>query len=160
MKIVCVGRNYTAHIAELQNEKPEHPVLFLKPDTTILQKNQPFFIPHFTEDVHYEVEVLIKIQKLGKYIQPEFAHKYYSQIGLGIDFTARTVQNELKAKGLPWEKAKAFDGSTLIGEWYNKKDFESIENLSFSLEKNGEKVQEGSLRRISEGSFRSNFFKT
>jgi len=148
VKIVCVGRNYTAHIAELQNENPEHPVLFLKPDTTILQKNQPFFIPHFTEDVHYEVEVLIKIQKLGKYIQPEFAHKYYSQIGLGIDFTARTVQNELKAKGLPWEKAKAFDGSTLIGEWYNKKDFESIENLSFSLEKNGEKVQEGSTANM------------
>ena len=96
MKIVCIGRNYTAHINELQNEKPKHPVLFLKPDTTILQKNQPFFIPHFTDDIHYEVEVLVKIEKLGKHIEPQFAHKYYSQIGLGIDFTARTVQKELK----------------------------------------------------------------
>ena len=99
MKIVCVGRNYAAHIEELQNEKPKHPVLFLKPDTTILQKKQPFFIPHFSNDIHYEVEVLVKIQRLGKHIQPEFAHKYYSQIGLGIDFTARSVQNELKEKG-------------------------------------------------------------
>ena len=143
MKIVCVGRNYAAHIEELQNEKPKHPVLFLKPDTTILQKKQPFFIPHFSNDIHYEVEVLVKIQRLGKHIQPEFAYKYYSQIGLGIDFTARSVQNELKEKGLPWEKAKAFDGSTLIGEWYNKNTFESLEDISFSLEKNGEKVQLG-----------------
>jgi len=141
VKIVCVGRNYTAHIAELQNEKPEHPVLFLKPDTTILQKNQPFFIPHFTEDVHYEVEVLIKIQKLGKYIQPEFAHKYYSQIGLGIDFTARDLQQKLKEKGLPWEKAKAFDGSAVIGKWVSKSNFENLNNLSFSLQKNNETVQ-------------------
>ena len=126
MKIVCIGRNYTAHINELQNEKPKHPVLFLKPDTTILQKNQPFFIPHFTDDIHYEVEVLVKIEKLGKHIEPQFAHKYYSQIGLGIDFTARTVQKELKENGLPWEKAKAFDGSTLIGEWYDKSRFDSL----------------------------------
>ncbi len=148
MKIVCVGRNYAAHIEELQNEKPKHPVLFLKPDTTILQKKQPFFIPHFSNDIHYEVEVLVKIQRLGKHIQPEFAHKYYSQIGLGIDFTARSVQNELKEKGLPWEKAKAFDGSTLIGEWYNKNTFESLENISFSLEKNGEKVQLGNTANM------------
>ncbi|MDG1912426.1 MAG: fumarylacetoacetate hydrolase family protein [Flavobacteriaceae bacterium] len=148
MKIVCVGRNYAAHIEELQNEKPKHPVLFLKPDTTILQKNQPFFIPHFSNDIHYEVEVLVKIQRLGKHIQPEFAHKYYSQIGLGIDFTARSVQNELKEKGLPWEKAKAFDGSTLIGEWYNKNTFESLEDISFSLEKNGEKVQLGNTSNM------------
>lgn len=148
MKIVCVGRNYAAHIEELQNEKPKHPVLFLKPDTTILQKKQPFFIPHFSNDIHYEVEVLVKIQRLGKHIQPEFAYKYYSQIGLGIDFTARSVQNELKEKGLPWEKAKAFDGSTLIGEWYNKNTFESLENISFSLEKNGEKVQLGNTANM------------
>ncbi|MDG1023203.1 MAG: fumarylacetoacetate hydrolase family protein [Flavobacteriaceae bacterium] len=148
MKIVCVGRNYAAHIEELQNEKPKHPVLFLKPDTTILQKKQPFFIPHFSNDIHYEVEVLVKIQRLGKHIQPEFAHKYYSQIGLGIDFTARSVQNELKEKGLPWEKAKAFDGSTLIGEWYNKNTFESLEDISFSLEKNGEKVQLGNTSNM------------
>jgi 2-keto-4-pentenoate hydratase/2-oxohepta-3-ene-1,7-dioic acid hydratase in catechol pathway len=148
VKIVCVGRNYAAHIEELQNEKPKHPVLFLKPDTTILQKKQPFFIPHFSNDIHYEVEVLVKIQRLGKHIQPEFAHKYYSQIGLGIDFTARSVQNELKEKGLPWEKAKAFDGSTLIGEWYNKNTFESLEDISFSLEKNGEKVQLGNTSNM------------
>jgi len=148
VKIVCVGRNYAAHIEELQNEKPKHPVLFLKPDTTILQKKQPFFIPHFSNDIHYEVEVLVKIQRLGKHIQPEFAYKYYSQIGLGIDFTARSVQNELKEKGLPWEKAKAFDGSTLIGEWYNKNTFESLENISFSLEKNGEKVQLGNTANM------------
>ena len=148
MKIVCVGRNYAAHIEELQNEKPKHPVLFLKPDTTILQKKQPFFIPHFSNDIHYDVEVLVKIQRLGKHIQPEFAYKYYSQIGLGIDFTARSVQNELKEKGLPWEKAKAFDGSTLIGEWYNKNTFESLENISFSLEKNGEKVQLGNTANM------------
>ena len=148
MKIVCVGRNYAAHIEELQNEKHKHPVLFLKPDTTILQKKQPFFIPHFSNDIHYEVEVLVKIQRLGKHIQPEFAYKYYSQIGLGIDFTARSVQNELKEKGLPWEKAKAFDGSTLIGEWYNKNTFESLENISFSLEKNGEKVQLGNTANM------------
>ncbi len=148
MKIVCVGRNYAAHIEELQNEKPKHPVLFLKPDTTILQKKQPFFIPHFSNDIHYEVEVLVKIQRLGKHIQPEFAYKYYSQIGLGIDFTARSVQNELKEKGLPWEKAKAFDGSTLIGEWYNKNTFESLENISFLLEKNGEKVQLGNTANM------------
>ena len=141
MKIVCIGRNYTAHINELQNEKPKHPVLFLKPDTTILQKNQPFFIPHFTDNIHYEVEVLVKIKKLGKHIEPQFAHKYYNQIGLGIDFTARTVQKELKENGLPWEKSKAFDGSTLIGEWYDKSRFDSLEKLSFSLEKNGEEVQ-------------------
>ena len=105
MKIVCVGRNYAAHIAELQNEKPKEPVLFLKPDTSILQKNQPFFIPHFSSEIHYEVEVLVRIHRIGKHIQPEFAHKYYDEIGLGIDFTARTLQEELKKKGLPWEKS-------------------------------------------------------
>ena len=148
MKIICVGRNYAAHVEELKNEKSESPILFLKPDTTILQKNQPFFIPPFSDDIHYEVEVLVKIEKLGKHIQSQFAHKYYSQIGLGIDFTARSVQNELKKKGLPWEKAKAFDGSSLIGEWIDKKTFESLENLSFSLEKNGRKVQVGNTANM------------
>ena len=148
MKIICVGRNYAAHVEELKNEKSESPILFLKPDTTILQKNQPFFIPPFSDDIHYEVEVLIKIEKLGKHIQSQFAHKYYSQIGLGIDFTARSVQNELKKKGLPWEKAKAFDGSSLIGECIDKKTFESLENLSFSLEKNGRKVQVGNTANM------------
>ena len=148
MKIICVGRNYAAHVEELKNEKSESPILFLKPDTTILQKNQPFFIPPFSDDIHYEVEVLVKIEKLGKHIQSQFAHKYYSQIGLGIDFTARSVQNELKKKGLPWEKAKAFDGSSLIGKWFDKKTFESLENLSFSLEKNGRKVQVGNTANM------------
>ena len=148
MKIVCIGRNYTAHINELQNEKPKHPVLFLKPDTTILQKNQPFFIPHFTDDIHYEVEVLVKIEKLGKHIEPQFAHKYYNQIGLGIDFTARTVQKELKENGLPWEKAKAFDGSAVVGKWAPKSTFESLENLSFSLKKNDVVVQSGNTQQM------------
>ena len=104
MKIICIGRNYTDHIEELQNEKPKDPVIFLKPDTSVLLKKQPFFIPEFSEDLQYEVEVLVKINKVGKYIQSKFANKYYNEIGLGIDFTARDVQNQLKEKGLPWEK--------------------------------------------------------
>ncbi|MFQ3341487.1 MAG: 2-keto-4-pentenoate hydratase/2-oxohepta-3-ene-1,7-dioic acid hydratase in catechol pathway [Flavobacteriaceae bacterium] len=148
MKIICIGRNYGAHIDELKNKKPEEPVLFLKPDTTILQKNQPFFIPHFSDDIHYEVEVLVRIQKLGKHIAPKFAHKYYSEIGLGIDFTARTVQNELKQKGLPWEKAKAFDGSSLIGDWFDKNTFNSIDRVSFRLDKNGTTVQEATTANM------------
>ena len=104
MKIICIGRNYTDHIAELNNEKPTDPVVFLKPDTAILLKKQPFFIPDFSSDVHYEVEVLVKINRIGKHIEKEFAHKYYDEIGLGIDFTARDLQKKLKEKGLPWEK--------------------------------------------------------
>ncbi len=144
MKIICIGRNYTEHIAELENEKPEEPVIFLKPDTAILLKKQPFFIPDFSEDVHYEVEVLVKIKKVGKHIQPKFAHKYYDEIGLGIDFTARDLQKKLKEKGLPWEKAKAFDGAAVIGEkWISKKSFSEINNINFSLLKNEENVQQG-----------------
>ena len=148
MKIVCVGRNYTAHIDELENERPKNPILFIKPDTSIIQKNQPFFIPHFTNEIHYEAEVMIKIDRMGKHIEPEFASKYYSKVGLGIDFTARTLQNELKAKGLPWEKAKAFDGSALIGDWFDKKQFNDTNNLSFSLEKNSTTVQEGNTSQM------------
>lgn len=144
MKIICIGRNYGAHISELQNEKPKDPVIFLKPDTAILLKKQPFFIPDFSKDVHYEVEVLIKIKKVGKYIQSKFAHKYYDEVGLGIDFTARDLQNELKEKGLPWEKAKSFDGAAVIGEkWVDKNAFQNINNVNFSLEKNQQKVQSG-----------------
>jgi 2-keto-4-pentenoate hydratase/2-oxohepta-3-ene-1,7-dioic acid hydratase in catechol pathway len=144
MKIICVGRNYTAHIEELQNEKPEHPVLFLKPDTSVLLKNQPFFIPDFSDEIHHEVEVLVKINRIGKHIQPEFAHKYYEEIGLGIDFTARDLQNELKQKGLPWEKAKAFDGAAAIGrKWLKKTELGDLNNLQFSLKKNGDEVQSG-----------------
>ncbi|OEY72655.1 fumarylacetoacetate hydrolase family protein [Salegentibacter salarius] len=144
MKIICIGRNYTDHISELQNEKPEDPVIFLKPDTSILLKKQPFFIPDFSEEVHYEVEVLVKIKKVGKHIQEKFAHKYYDEIGLGIDFTARDLQQKLKEKGLPWEKAKAFDGAAVIGEkWLAKDSVADINMLNFSLENNGETVQKG-----------------
>ena len=148
MKIICVGRNYAAHIEELENERPDHPVLFIKPDTSILQKKQPFFIPHFTNDVHYEVELMVKIDRIGKHIESKFAPKYYSKIGLGIDFTARTIQKELKAKGLPWEKAKAFDGSSLVGEWFSKYDFRDLDSVSFKLEKNGQTVQSGNSSQM------------
>ncbi|HET8886748.1 MAG TPA: fumarylacetoacetate hydrolase family protein [Salinimicrobium sp.] len=144
MKIICIGRNYTKHIEELENEKPENPVIFLKPDTSILLKKQPFFIPDFSEDVHYEVEVLVRINRVGKHIQEKFAHKYYDEIGLGIDFTARDLQEQLKEKGLPWEKAKAFDGAAVIGEkWIGKNEFSNLNNINFSLQKNKELVQEG-----------------
>ena len=143
MKLICIGRNYTDHIKELENEKPTDPVIFLKPDTSILLKKQPFFIPDFSDEVHYEVEVLVKINKVGKYIDKKFAHKYYDQIGLGIDFTARDLQAQLKAKGLPWEKAKAFDGAAVIGKWLPKTKFQNINNINFSLKKNDEPVQKG-----------------
>ena len=142
MKIICIGRNYTKHIEELENEKPAHPVVFLKPDSAILAKNIPFFIPSFSNDIHYEVEVLVKINKVGKHIDKNFAYKYYDEIGLGIDFTARDVQGKCKEKGLPWEKAKAFDGSAVIGNFYPKNNFD-LNNLSFQLEKNGKVVQNG-----------------
>ncbi len=146
MKIICIGRNYTEHIEELQNEKPEEPVVFIKPDSSVLPKSNPFVIPEFSEDVHYEVEVLVKINRLGKYISEKFAHKYYNEIGLGIDFTARDLQAKLKAKGLPWEKAKGFDGATLIGrKWFEKDKFD-LNDLNFSLSKNGEVVQDGNTK--------------
>ncbi|AZJ32142.1 2-keto-4-pentenoate hydratase/2-oxohepta-3-ene-1,7-dioic acid hydratase (catechol pathway) [Tenacibaculum mesophilum] len=142
MKIICIGRNYAKHIEELANETPENPVVFLKPDSAILPKKMPFFIPPFSNDIHYEVEVLVKINKVGKHISPKFAHKYYDTVGLGIDFTARDVQAQCKEKGLPWEKAKAFDGSAIVGEFFPKEDFD-LENLSFQLQKNDEVVQDG-----------------
>ena len=143
MKLICIGRNYTKHIEELENEKPTDPVVFLKPDTSILLKKQPFFLPDFSNDVHHEVEILIKINKVGKYIDRKFAHKYYDEIGLGIDFTARDLQSQLKAKGLPWEKAKAFDGAAVIGKWLAKSGFNDVNNIRFSLYKNDALVQEG-----------------
>lgn len=143
MKLICIGRNYTKHIEELHNEKPKDPVVFLKPDTAILLKKQPFFIPDFSDDVHHEVEILVKIKKVGKHIDRKFAHKYYDEIGLGIDFTARDLQSQLKEKGLPWEKAKAFDGAAVIGKWMPKSKVANIDNFSFRLEKNGEIVQDG-----------------
>ncbi|WP_121666291.1 fumarylacetoacetate hydrolase family protein [Mesonia aquimarina] len=149
MKIICVGRNYAKHIDELKNEKPTDPVLFLKPDTSVLLKKQPFFIPDFSSNVHYEVEVLVRIKKVGKFIQEKFAHKYYDQISLGIDFTARDLQQKLKEKGLPWEKAKGFDGAAVIGQhWFSKENFTNIQSLSFHLEKNGETVQQGNTEQM------------
>lgn len=143
MKIICIGRNYADHISELQNERPAEPVIFMKPDTAILPKKTPFVIPEFSNDVHHEVEVLVKICKVGKYINPKFAHKYYDEIGLGIDFTARDVQTVLKEKGLPWEKAKAFDHSAIIGDFLPKIHFPSLENINFELRKNNEIAQQG-----------------
>ncbi|MFV0566218.1 MAG: fumarylacetoacetate hydrolase family protein [Flavobacteriaceae bacterium] len=143
MKIICIGRNYAEHIAELENEKPDEPVVFLKPDTAILLKKQPFFIPDFSNDVHHEVEILVKINRIGKHIDKKFAHKYYNEIGLGIDFTARDLQNKLKAKGLPWEKAKAFDGSAVIGHWLPISEIEDVNAIEFSLLKNENIVQKG-----------------
>ncbi len=143
MKIVCIGRNYAKHIEELSNEKPSHPVVFIKPDTAVLSKAAPFVIPEYSNDVHYELEIMVKIIKVGKYIQKEFAHKYYDQVGLGIDFTARDLQQQCKEKGLPWEKAKAFDGSAKIGKWIDKSEFSGVDELKFQLYKNGELVQDG-----------------
>ncbi|MBT4916514.1 MAG: fumarylacetoacetate hydrolase family protein [Formosa sp.] len=141
MKLICIGRNYAQHISELKSEKPSEPVVFLKPDTAILLNQQPFFIPDFSNEVHYEVEVLVKINRVGKYIDSKFAHKYYEQIGLGIDFTARDLQQKLKGKGLPWEKSKAFDGSAVIGNWVSKSNYDNLNNISFSLLKNNKIVQ-------------------
>jgi 2-keto-4-pentenoate hydratase/2-oxohepta-3-ene-1,7-dioic acid hydratase in catechol pathway len=146
MKLICIGRNYAQHISELKNEKPKEPVIFLKPDTAILLKKQPFFIPDFSNEVHHEVEVLVKINRVGKHIDTKFAHKYYDQIGLGIDFTARDLQKNLKEKGLPWEKAKAFDGSAVVGKWVSKSNFENLNDLSFSLHKNNQIVQSSSTQ--------------
>ena len=142
MKIICIGRNYAEHSKELGNEIPENPVIFMKPDTAILKKGSDFYIPEFSDDVHYELEVVLKISKGGKYIQEEKASNYFEEVGLGIDFTARDLQSQLKAKGLPWELAKGFDGSAVVSEFYKKSDFD-MRNLSFSLMKNKEKVQDG-----------------
>lgn len=142
MKLICIGRNYAAHIAELENDKPSDPVIFLKPDTAVLPKNRPFFIPDFSNDVHHEVEILVKINRVGKYIDKKFAHKYYEEIGLGIDFTARDLQNQLKTKGLSWEKAKAFDGAAVIGDWIAVNTIKNVDNINFSLQKNDIVVQQ------------------
>ncbi len=148
MKIICVGRNYPKHIKELVNQRPESPVIFIKPDTSLIQKNNPFFIPDFSRLINYELELLVKINRIGKYIQPKFAFKYYREIGLGIDFTARDIQQQLKEKGLPWEKAKGFDGSALIGEWFDKSSFEDINKLDFHLLKNSVVTQSGNSSQM------------
>ena len=143
MKIICIGRNYAKHIEELQNERPDEPVIFIKPDTAIVPKQFPFVIPEFSNDIHHEIELIVKISKVGKYIDKKFAHKYYEEISVGIDFTARDLQQKLKDKGLPWEKSKAFDGSAVVGEFLSKKLFSSTENLNFELTNNGKPVQAG-----------------
>jgi 2-keto-4-pentenoate hydratase/2-oxohepta-3-ene-1,7-dioic acid hydratase in catechol pathway len=146
MKIICIGRNYADHAKELGNALPSEPMFFCKPDSAILPKGNPFFIPEWSNEIHYEVEVVFKVNRLGKYIQPEHALKYVSEIGLGIDFTARDLQEELKKKGFPWEKAKGFDGSAVLGEqWISMNDID-LENLSFGLKKNGEWVQQGNTK--------------
>ena len=142
MKIICIGRNYSEHAQELGNEIPESPVIFMKPDTAVLKKGSDFYIPEFSDDVHYELEVVLKISKGGKYIQLENAPNHYDEIGLGIDFTARDLQTKLKSKGLPWELAKGFDGSAVVSDFFKKENFD-LRNLNFSLLKNKEEVQNG-----------------
>ena len=148
MKIICIGRNYLEHAKELGNKTPKEPVFFMKPDTAISPKGHPFFIPDFSNNVQYEVELVIRINRLGKHIEEKFAHKYYEQIGLGIDFTARDIQQVVKEKGLPWEKAKGFDGSAVISRKYiDKKELELVD-LNFSLKKNGSVVQSGNTQQM------------
>ena len=146
MKIICIGRNYIAHAKELKNPVPEKPVFFLKPDTALLPKKNPFFYPDFTNDLHFEAELVLKICKNGRNIEEQFAHKYYDEIGIGIDFTARDLQSECKQKGLPWEIAKAFDQSAPVGNFLTKTDFQTLGNISFSLLINNEIRQEGNSK--------------
>lgn len=147
MKIICIGRNYADHAKELKNEVPTEPLFFLKPDSAVLLHRHPLFIPEWTDDLHYEVELIFKINRLGKYVEERFAHKYYSEVGLGIDFTARDVQQKCKEKGHPWEKAKAFDGSAVVSRKFRPlTDFEDVQNIPFRLEKNGVVVQEGNSK--------------
>jgi acylpyruvate hydrolase len=146
MKIICIGRNYALHAKEMKAELPTEPVFFMKPDTALLRENV-FYMPDFTTDLHHEIELVIKISKAGKHIEKQFAHKYYEEIGLGIDFTARDIQENCKKKGLPWEKAKAFDNSAPIGGFV-KKDILNLGDISFSLKINGEIRQEGSSKDL------------
>ena len=146
MKIICIGRNYSAHAKEMGNSIPKEPIFFLKPDSAILPKRNPFYIPDFSQEIHYEVELLIKIKKLGKSINLEYAKDYYSEIGLGIDFTARDLQENCKKLGRPWEIAKAFDQSAVISEKFI--EIESLKEINFSLKKNGEIVQKSNLKEM------------
>ncbi len=143
MKIIAIGRNYADHIEELKNERPTEPVVFLKPDTAMLKDNAPFYYPDFSKDIQHEVEIILKINKEGKYIEEKFAHKYYDEIGVGIDFTARDLQQKCKEKGLPWEIAKAFNGSAPVSGFVPKSNFENLKALDFSLKVNGELRQQG-----------------
>ncbi len=163
MKFICIGKNYSEHIREMGAEKPSEPVIFIKPDSSLIQKNNPFIIPPFSNKIHYEIEILVRISKLGRHIQEEFSHKYYNEITVGIDFTARDYQSELKKKGLPWEKSKAFDGSALVGEWKEKSTFKDLKSLEFYLLKNQKKVQQSNISNMLWGideliSYSSKFF--
>jgi len=143
MKIICIGRNYVKHAQELQHDVPTEPVFFMKPDSALLKENKPFFLPDFSSEIHHEIELVIKINKLGKNIEARFAHRYYQEIGLGIDFTARDLQRQLIEKGLPWEKAKAFDSSAVLGKFLPKEELGNLGMIPFSLRKNGVVVQSG-----------------
>ncbi|WP_186757997.1 fumarylacetoacetate hydrolase family protein [Echinicola salinicaeni] len=143
MKIIAIGRNYTEHIEELENERPENPVVFLKPDTALLKNNMPFYMPDFSNDIHHEVELVLKINKEGKFIKKEFAHRYFEEIGIGIDFTARDLQKKCKEKGLPWEIAKGFNGSAPVGQFLPVKDIQDFNDINFHLTINGEQKQKG-----------------
>ncbi len=148
MKIICIGRNYAEHAKEMKNEIPTEPVFFMKPDTALLKDGEPFYFPDFTNDLHHELEIVLKINKVGKHIDEQFAHKYYDEISLGIDFTARDIQAQCKAKGLPWEKAKAFDASAPIGKFISKSDFKDLNDLNFELLINNERKQIGNTKDL------------
>lgn len=143
MKIICIGRNYMDHAKELNNPVPKRPVFFMKPDSALVIRNRPFFYPEFSKDVHHELEVVIKIDRLGRSIQEKFASRYYSEVALGIDFTARDLQAEMKSKGLPWEIAKGFDYSAPVSEFLPVSEFDDINRMNFILKLNGKTVQEG-----------------
>jgi 2-keto-4-pentenoate hydratase/2-oxohepta-3-ene-1,7-dioic acid hydratase in catechol pathway len=146
MKIFCIGHNYTAHNKELNSLTPTEPVVFMKPDTAALLKNKPFYIPNFTNELHYETEIIIKFNRIGKNIAQKFAHRYYSEIGLGIDFTARDVQTKLKKEGKPWEISKAFDNAAVIGNFLNVEEFIDVQKIDFRLDINGATVQQGNTQ--------------
>jgi 2-keto-4-pentenoate hydratase/2-oxohepta-3-ene-1,7-dioic acid hydratase in catechol pathway len=148
MKVIAIGRNYAAHAKELNNAVPTKPIIFLKPDTAVLKDNKPFYIPDFSSDIHYELEVVLKICKEGKHISEKFANTYYEEIGLGIDFTARDIQSEHKEKGLPWELAKAFDNSAVISNFIPKNTFKDLQQLQFELQINKETRQNGNTQNV------------
>lgn len=148
MKIICIGRNYAEHAKEMNSAIPTEPVFFLKPDTALIKDNYPFYYPDFSKEIHHEVELVLKINKPGKNIQTQFANKYYDEFGIGIDFTARDIQVQCKEKGLPWEKAKAFDGSAPIGKFIDKKQFTDEKNINFHLKINGSNVQKGNTKDL------------
>jgi len=149
MKIICIGRNYVAHARELNNEVPEEPVIFMKPDSALLRNNESFYIPEFSKNIHYEIELVVKINRVGRHIDKKFAHRYYQEIGLGIDFTARDLQDQLRKKGLPWEIAKGFDKSAVLANTFIPKDqFRDLNGIKFRLDINGKTVQQGDSSRM------------